>query len=777
MDDMNKELNNCETEENVTQPEVTENPSAEVNPEVVEEVTVNSVPEPQTEPIVDETKYDPNGAGDEMPYVAPDSYVRNEADVQEPAGGQTGYTQPGTAQGSYNNQANAGGQTVYTQPGAVQGSYNQANAGGQTGYTQPDVVQGSYNYNQANTGGQTGYTQPDAAQGSYNQTNTDGQGGYGRPNNYGTSQYDPNRAGRRPDYYGQNANYGQSIHHNPNRMHQDQYSGHGQKNMYDQGDSHGPRNPERRNAASGSEYKNRFSNDGYGKGRTGYSSSYDSYRFETPVDPAPIEPGEAQYTRKKKKAEHKAKTENKITGKKIGFIAGIAALFGLVAAIVFLGITALFGNKVQEAPSRNNGGSIAAPTPSIILGEPDEDTSVASAGTSDATATVVELTVPQVVQQCMPSMVAITNTTIEEYRDFFGGRSTQESVSAGSGIIVGETETELLIATNNHVIENSKDITVTFIDESAITGTIKGMDSDNDLAIVAVKLDDISEETKDAIRIITIGNSDDMVVGESVVAIGNALGYGQSVSAGIISALGREVNIDGTPHSLIQTDASINPGNSGGALINMRGELIGINEVKYVDETVEGVGYAIPMSTAEPILSSLGSKAARQKVDDSQASYIGIKCIEVPSYYVAAGYPAGVYVSEVTKGGPAEAAGLKEGDIITAIDGISVTSSSQLINYLQYYAAGETIDFSVSRLNKDNTAFDKSKMPITLGNKNDAGLVEDNGDDEQDASVPDESVQDEEPAEDTEENSEQPEEGSEEQPEGGFPFLPDVENR
>ena len=472
MDDMNKELNNCETEENVTQPEVTENPSAELNPEVVEEVTVNPVPEPQTEPIVDETKYDPNGAGDEMPYVAPDSYVRNEADVQEPAGGQMDYTQSGTAQGSYNNQANAGGQTCYTQPGAVQGSYNQANAGGQTGYTQPD-----------------------AAQGSYNQANTDGQGGYGRPNNYGTSQYDPNRAGRRPDHYGQNANYGQSIHHNPNRMHQDQYSGHGQKNMYDQGDSHGQRNPERRNAAPGSEYKSRFSNDGYGKGRTGYSSSYDSYRFETPVDPAPIEPGEAQYTRKKKKAEHKAKTENKITGKKIGFIAGIAALFGLVAAIVFLGITALFGNKVQEAPSRNNGGSIAAPTPSIILGEPDEDTSVASAGTSDATATVVELTVPQVVQQCMPSMVAITNTTIEEYRDFFGGRSTQESVSAGSGIIVGETETELLIATNNHVIQNSKDITVTFIDESAITGSIKGMDSDNDLAIVAVKLDDISQET------------------------------------------------------------------------------------------------------------------------------------------------------------------------------------------------------------------------------------------------------------------------------------------
>ncbi|MBR0378510.1 MAG: trypsin-like peptidase domain-containing protein [Lachnospiraceae bacterium] len=840
MDDKNKELYTYETEESVTQPEVTDNPSAEVNPEIVEESTEYPVPESQTETIVDEPvseiptdsfnaertgsesgraddmpvngtdnnpsdnfyKYDPNGVEDERPYAAPDTYTRNGEDVQGPTGSWMSYTQPGAGQSSSNQvntggqgtygQMNAGNQSGYMQPGVGQGSYNQANTSSQAGYTQPGAGQSSYN--QANTSSQAGYTQPGAGQSSYNQANTNSQtgytqpaagqmnagsqGGFGRPNNYGASQHDPNRAGRRPNQYGQNANYGQSIHHNPNRVNQDQYTGYGQKDTHEQGDSLGQRNSERRNgAAPENEYKNRFSNDGYGKGRTGYSSSYDSYRFETPVDPAPIEPNEAQYNNKKKKVAHKEKNENKITGKKVGIIAGIAALFGLVAAVVFLGITALFGNKVQEAPSRNNGGSIAVPTPSIILGEPDEDTSVASAGTSDATATVVDLTVPQVVQQCMPSMVAITNTTIEEYRDFFGGRSTQESVSAGSGIIVGETETELLIATNNHVIENSKDITVTFIDESAITGTIKGMDSDNDLAIVAVKLDDISNETKDAIRIITIGNSDDMVVGESVVAIGNALGYGQSVSAGIISALGREVNIDGTPHSLIQTDASINPGNSGGALINMRGELIGINEVKYVDETVEGVGYAIPMSTAEPILSSLGSKAARQKVDDSQASYIGIKCIEVPSYYVAAGYPAGVYVSEVTKGGPAEAAGLKEGDIITAIDGISVTSSAQLINYLQYYAAGETIDFSVSRLNEDNTAFDKSKVPITLGNKNDAGLVEDNGDDEQDASVPDESVQDEEPAEDTEENSEQPEEGSEEQPEGGFPFLPDVENR
>ncbi|MDO4803558.1 MAG: trypsin-like peptidase domain-containing protein [Lachnospiraceae bacterium] len=468
-----------------------------------------------------------------------------------------------------------------------------------------------------------------------------------------------------------------------------------------------------------------------------YSSRYDSYRFETPLSPTSPGPENEDGEMKKKRSENVRKKKaagGNSTAKKAGLVAGLAVLFGLVASLVFLGVTSI-ANKKVTTPAQNEENTIKAiPTPTIEFGknesEKDEDLPGRTVGTPDTDAEVTELTVPQVVELCMPSMVAITNTTMEEYWDFFGGRSKQESVSAGSGIIVGETETELLIATNNHVVQNSTDITVTFIDDEAITGSIKGMDSDNDLAILSVSLDQIPQDTRDAIRVITIGDSDSMKVGESVVAIGNALGYGQSVSAGIISALGREVKIDGQAHALIQTDASINPGNSGGALINMRGELIGINEVKYVDETVEGVGYAIPMSTAKPILGSLGSKASRQKVSDDEASYIGIKCLDVPSYYVQSGYPSGVYVSEVTKGGPADAAGLKEGDIITAIDGIGVTSSSQLVNYLQYYAAGETIDFSVSRLNKDNTAFDSSKMPITLGSKKEAGLLENNGSEE-----------------------------------------------
>ena len=332
------------------------------------------------------------------------------------------------------------------------------------------------------------------------------------------------------------------------------------------------------------------------------------------------------------------------------------------------------------------------------------------------------MTVPEVVQMCLPSMVAITNTTVEEYRDYFGGTRTYENVSAGSGIIIGGTETELLIATNNHVIANSSDITVTFIDDSVCSGTVKGQASDEDLAIISVNLSDISAETKEQIAIVAIGNSDELQVGETVVAIGNALGYGQSVSRGVVSALNRDVTVDGVTHTLIQTDASINPGNSGGALLNLRGELIGINEVKYVNTEVEGIGYAIPINVAEPILTNLGSRVQREKVGDEDRAYIGIKCVGVNSEYVQYGYPAGVYVSEVTPGGPADQAGLRTGDIITAIDGVPVSTTDQLLDNLEYYAAGETVDFSVSREGAQIGTFETTKIPITLGRRSESGL-------------------------------------------------------
>ena len=467
------------------------------------------------------------------------------------------------------------------------------------------------------------------------------------------------------------------------------------------------------------ETRDNYRNDGYGSGRTGYSNENDGNRYKTDVDPSPIEPGETNFRYRADRQFEQPKKRS--AAKTIGLVAGLAVLFGVVAALVFSGVTILNKSIGQSAGTRQSSPAVTAePTPTVKLGN-DERPSV---GISDTAETRTELTTTEIVDMCMPSMVSITNTSISQYYDFFGGQNSRENVSAGSGIIVGETDTELLIATNNHVITNSSEITVTFIDEEAIAGTVKGTDADNDLAIVAVKLDDIGEETKNAIRVVTIGDSDALAVGESVVAIGNALGYGQSVSRGVISALGREVTVDGMSHQLIQTDASINPGNSGGALINMRGELIGINEIKYVNTDVEGVGYAIPMATAKPILESLGSKPARSVVDDDQASYIGIMCIDVPGYYVQSGYPAGVYVSEVTKGGPAEKAGVREGDIITAMDGISISTTTQLITYLKYYAAGEEIDFSISRLNEDETAFEKEKITITLGNRKDSGIDE-----------------------------------------------------
>ena len=450
-----------------------------------------------------------------------------------------------------------------------------------------------------------------------------------------------------------------------------------------------------------------------------YTSRYDTYRYQTPEGSTAESPRSASPVRQpEQRAPRSGEKKKSFLGRLLS-AAALAAVFGLIAAAVFIGVLKIAGFALPEKQEEQEVAQ-TVPTQIPVLGNADNSVTAGKADTADTAGE--ELTVPQVVEMCMPSMVSITNTSISQYYDFFGGTNSRENVSAGSGIIVGETDTELLIATNNHVVTNSSEITVTFIDEEAIAGTVKGTDADNDLAIVAVKLDDIQEETKGAIRVVTIGDSDALAVGESVVAIGNALGYGQSVSRGVISALGREVTVDGMAHRLIQTDASINPGNSGGALLNMRGELIGINEIKYVNTDVEGVGYAIPMATAKPILESLGSKSARSVVEDDKASYIGIMCIDVPGYYVQSGYPAGVYVSEVTKGGPAEKAGIREGDIITAMDGISVSSTSQLITYLKYYAAGEEIDFSISRLNEDETAFEKEKITITLGSRKDSGI-------------------------------------------------------
>ena len=355
-------------------------------------------------------------------------------------------------------------------------------------------------------------------------------------------------------------------------------------------------------------------------------------------------------------------------------------------------------------------------------------TTSANADASDASDSGTQGTVAEVAQNAMPSLVTISTMSVEEMRNFFGGTQQYEVEGAGTGVIVGENDTELLIATNYHVVEGARSLSVGFIDEESVEAEVKGTDVDNDLAVVAVKLADIPDDTMNQIKIATIGDSDDMKLGDQVVAIGNALGYGQSVTSGYISALDRDLTLsyeDGTTidsTGLIQTDAAINSGNSGGALLNMKGELIGINEAKSSSASngasVDNIGFAIPIDKAQSSLQDMMNQKTREKVDEDQASYLGIQgsdvSAEVSELY---GVPSGVVVADVVEDGPAANAGMQKGDIITELDGRTISSMSQLQQTLQYYAAGEKVDVVVQR--SDNGAYQEKTLSVTLGSATD----------------------------------------------------------
>ena len=353
--------------------------------------------------------------------------------------------------------------------------------------------------------------------------------------------------------------------------------------------------------------------------------------------------------------------------------------------------------------------------------ETEEDTAEV---TADGTITGVS----DVAAKVMPAVVSITNRSVTEVQDIFSmygmygyGRGNQprtyeyESESVGSGIIIAESDTELLICTNYHVVEDATEITVGFIDDSVCKATLKGSDASNDLAVVAVSLDDISGDTLDQISVAEIGDSDKLLVGQQVVAIGNALGYGQSVTTGIVSALNRTIDLDGYNANLIQTDAAINPGNSGGALLDMRGRVIGINSAKAAANGVEGMGYAIPISYAKPILEDLMNKVTRtETVSEDEKAFIGITGQGVTDEFSQLyGVPQGIYVTDITEGSPAEEAGLKKGDVITKFDGSSVLDMDQLRTQLAYYAAGETVEITVQEA--ENGEYKEIKMDLTLG--------------------------------------------------------------
>ena len=328
--------------------------------------------------------------------------------------------------------------------------------------------------------------------------------------------------------------------------------------------------------------------------------------------------------------------------------------------------------------------------------------------------------VSQVVEEAMPAVVAVASTAVYQMPDFgfgwfFGGGSQSYEVpSSGSGIIIGENDTELLIVTNNHVVQDTVSLKITFVDDAAVDAVIKGTDTDTDLAVISVPLDQIPQETKEKIVVARLGDSDGLKVGQGVIAIGNALGYGQSVTVGYVSALNREIKTsDGNTRVLLQTDAAINPGNSGGALLNMKGEVIGINAAKYSSTEVEGIGYAIPVSSVQDILDELMNRKTRSEVAEEKRGYLGIQGTTVDEDAAAAfGMPKGVYVYKILKDGAAADSQLREKDIITKLDGMTVKSMQELQKLLKGYEAGETIELLVQR--QEDGQYKEIQIPVTL---------------------------------------------------------------
>lgn len=377
----------------------------------------------------------------------------------------------------------------------------------------------------------------------------------------------------------------------------------------------------------------------------------------------------------------------------------------------------------------------------------DADASDSKSDTGKDTGSTAKgnLDVSEIASEALPSIVSITTKSVQEVQNYFGmygmygyapQQQEQEVEGSGSGIIVGKNDDELLIATNYHVVEGADTLSVAFTDGNAVEASVKGFDEERDLAVVSVSLDDVEDDTMDAISIANIGSSDDLKVGEQVVAIGNALGYGQSVTTGIVSAKNRRMDsdnntvTDGSDDSsdgvnLIQTDAAINPGNSGGALLNMEGEVVGINSAKLASTEVEGMGYAIAISDVTDILQNLMNETSRDKLDDSEHGVLGIKGSSVSSEAVQMyGIPAGVFVKEVTEGGAADKAGLKANSVITEFNGKTVSSINQLIEYLSYYEPDEEVELTVQV--PHGTSYKEETVKVTLDENTDADDSDDN---------------------------------------------------
>ena len=446
------------------------------------------------------------------------------------------------------------------------------------------------------------------------------------------------------------------------------------------------------NSNSNTGYSNNYS-DSDDRYRSAYNNSYNndySNNNETYYGNIPPEPD--------KKRRQRKNGNNSGMGKKVAKLVASAAVFGLVAGACFVGVSVA---KDKLYPS-------VADKIETTSGTTSTKSNTSSSGSSSNSQNVAS-----VVNEVMPSVVSITSTIQSSSYYGFG---TQESEGAGSGFIIAKTKDALMIATNNHVVSDATSLTVGFVDDTTAKATVVGTDSSADLAVITVKLTDIKDSTASKIKVATLGSSDDLKVGEEVVAIGNALGYGQSVTTGVVSAKNREVSLTDGTMNLLQTDAAINPGNSGGVLINMDGQVIGINNAKLEDTSVEGMGYAIPISTAKTILTDLMNASS---VSTKDAAFLGVVGRDInESYSSALGIPSGIYVSQVVSGSPAEKAGISAGDVITKFEGNNVSTMSGLKEKLAIKKANTKVKITFKRANQSGT-YEEKTVTVTLGKKSD----------------------------------------------------------
>ena len=420
--------------------------------------------------------------------------------------------------------------------------------------------------------------------------------------------------------------------------------------------------------------------------------------------------GNAQYNNQQNFNGSEKNPKQKKKMPKAVVVTGCALLFGVVSSATFITSNIVGSKLLGLNESTVSSTKTAAPVSNASLTK---------------TSNVVTSDVSDIVKSVMPSVVSITNMSVQQVQDFFGGVSQQESKSAGTGIIISQNDKELLIVTNNHVVEGSETLTVTFNDNTSLEADIKGTDPAHDLAVIAVPLSSISDSTMDAIAVATLGDSTKIKVGEPAIAIGNALGYGQSVTTGVISATDRESTTTDqmtgeektSDVKLIQTDAAINPGNSGGALVNASGEVIGINSAKLVGSSVEGVGYAIPISDVSDIITNLMNQKTKTKVAEADRGYLGVTGFDVTSEYAERfSMPLGVYITDVSNGGGAKAAGMTKGGVITELNGTTIDSMNTLQEQLKFYAKGETVKLTV-QVPGANGEYTAKSYDVRLGAK------------------------------------------------------------